>query len=126
MMNADDLYRRGREAMEAGALEDAIELFRQSVAEWPHFKTLELLGECLLRLERPREAIIPLAAATALNQQGHAPTLLARAFLELGTYGDALEQAEEALRRVPGDRLALELRRAARQHLEAAREHLEA
>jgi tetratricopeptide (TPR) repeat protein len=72
MMNADDLYHSGREAMEAGTLEDAIRLFRQSVAEWPHFKTLELLGECLLRLERPREAIIPLAAATALNQQGHA------------------------------------------------------
>jgi tetratricopeptide (TPR) repeat protein len=118
-MNADDLYRSGREAMEAGALDEAVRLFQQSIAEWPHFKTLELLGECLLRLERPREAIVPLAAASALNQGGHAPTLLARAFLELGTYGDALNQAEEALRRIPGDPQALELRKAARQHIEA-------
>jgi tetratricopeptide (TPR) repeat protein len=117
-MNADDLYRRGREAMEVGAFEDAIRLFRQSIAEWPHFKTLELLGECLLRLNQPREAIVPLAAATALNLQGHAPTLLARAFLELGTYRDAFDQAEEALRRAPGNEQALEVRQAARQHLE--------
>lgn len=104
--------------MEAGVLEVAVERFRESVAEWPHFKTLELLGECLLRLERPRDAIVPLAAATALNPQGRAPALLARAFLELGTYRDAFDQAEEALRRAPDNKLALEVRRAARQHLE--------
>jgi tetratricopeptide (TPR) repeat protein len=117
-MNADDLYHQGREAMEAGALEEAIERFRLSVAEWPHFKTLELLGECLLRLEQPREAIVPLAAATALNPQGRAPALLARAFLALGSYRDAFDQAEEALRRAPGNRQALEVRQVARQHLE--------
>jgi tetratricopeptide (TPR) repeat protein len=118
-MNADDLYREGRQAMEAGGLEDAIGLFRQSIAEWPHFKTLELLGECLLRLDQSREAIVPLAAATALNQQAHAPALLARAFLELGTYRDAFDQAEEALRRDPGNKEALQVRQTARQHLEA-------
>jgi tetratricopeptide (TPR) repeat protein len=117
-MNADDLYHKGRLAMEAGDLQDAISSFRQSIAEWPHFKTLELLGECLLRLNQPREAIVPLAAATALNRQAHAPALLARAFLELGTYGDARDQAEEALRRDPGNKQAIEVRRAARQHLE--------
>jgi tetratricopeptide (TPR) repeat protein len=117
-MNADDLYHVGRQAMEAGALEDAISFFCRSVAEWPHFKTLELLGECLLRLNRLREAIVPLAAATALNPQAHAPALLARAFLELGTYRDAFDQAEEALRRDPGNKQALQVRQAARQHLE--------
>jgi len=105
--------------MEAGALEDAVARFRESVAEWPHFKTLELLGECLLRLERPREAIVPLAAATALNRQGRAPALLAQAFLVMGTYRDAFDQAEEALRRAPTSKLALEIRQAARRHLEA-------
>jgi tetratricopeptide (TPR) repeat protein len=118
-MNADDLYREGRQAMEAGALEDAIGLLRQSIVEWPHFKTLELLGECLLRLDQSREAIVPLAAATALNRQTHAPALLARAFLELGTYRDAFDQAEEALRRDPANKEALKIRQTARQHLEA-------
>lgn len=117
-MNADDFYHQGRQAMEAGNLEDAVRLFRQGAAEWPHFKTLELLGECLLRLHQPREAIVPLAAATALHRQAHAPTLLARAFLELRTYRDAFDQAEEALRRDPGNRQAVEVRQAARQHLE--------
>jgi predicted Zn-dependent protease len=117
-MNADDLYHQGRLAMEAGNLEDAISSFRRSIAEWPHFKTLELLGECLLRLHQPREAIVPLAAATALNRQARAPALLAQAFLELGTYGDAREQAEEALRRDPGNQQAIEVRQAARQHIE--------
>jgi tetratricopeptide (TPR) repeat protein len=118
-MNADDLYHRGRVAMEAGSLEEAVAQFRESISEWPHFKTLELLGECLLRLERPREAIVPLAAATALNRQGRAPALLAQAFLELGTYRDALDQAEEALRRAPSNKLAIGIRQAARRHLEA-------
>jgi predicted Zn-dependent protease len=117
-MNADDLYHKGRLAMEAGELQDAISAFHRSIAEWPHFKTLELLAECLLRLNQPREAIVPLAAATALNPQARAPALLARAFLELGTYGDASDQAEEALRRDPANKQALEVRRAARQHLE--------
>jgi tetratricopeptide (TPR) repeat protein len=118
-MNADDFYHQGRQAMEACKIEDAIRLLRQSIAEWPHFKTLELLGECLLRLEQPRDAIVPLAAATALHRQAHAPTLLARAFLALGTYRDAFDQAEEALRRDPGNKEALEVRQIARQHLEA-------
>src|SRR5918994_2439310 len=108
-MNADDLYHEGRLAMEAGDLQDAISSFCRSVAEWPHFKTLELLGECLLRLNRLREAIVPLAAATALNRQARAPMLLARAFLELGTYRDAFDQAEEALRRGPDSKEGVEI-----------------
>jgi tetratricopeptide (TPR) repeat protein len=120
--NADDLYHRGREAMETGMLDEAAELFRRSIAEWPHFKTLELLGECLLRLDRPREAIVPLAAAATLNAPGRIPRiLLARTFLELGDYPDALEQAEEALRRAPGNEDALAVRQTARRHLEGER-----
>ena len=117
-MNADDLYHRGRTAMDSGALDEAVERFRESVDAGPHFKTLELLGECLLRLKRPREAIVPLAAATALNRQGRAPALLARAFHELGNHRDAAKFAEEALVRAPGSREALDVREAARRHLE--------
>jgi hypothetical protein len=46
---ASRLYGRGRAQMDAGALEEAVALFRESVALEPHFKTLELLGECLDR-----------------------------------------------------------------------------
>jgi tetratricopeptide (TPR) repeat protein len=118
-MNADDLYHRGRAAMEAGALEEAVALFQESIREWPHVKTLELEGECLLRLGRTREALVPLAAATALHPAARPPALLAQAFLALGHYGEAREFAEEALRRDPHHLLALEVRDVARHHLGA-------
>jgi tetratricopeptide (TPR) repeat protein len=117
-MNADDLYHRGRLAMERGALEEAVALFQESIREWPHVKTLELEGECLLRLGRPREAVVPLATATALHPASRPPALLAQAFLALGHHKDAIEVGEEALRRAPGDRMALEVRDAARGNLE--------
>jgi tetratricopeptide (TPR) repeat protein len=116
-MNADDLYHLGRVAMEAGRLDEAVALFQESIAEWPHVKTLELEGECLLKLGWAREAIVPLAAATALHASAHAPGLLAHAFLALGHYHEALDFAEEALRRAPADPLALEARLTARSHL---------
>jgi tetratricopeptide (TPR) repeat protein len=118
-MNADDLYHLGRMAMDRGALEEAVALFRESILEWPHVKTLELEGESLVRLGRPREAIVPLAAATALNPSARPPAMLAQAFLALGHYSEATEFAEEALRRAPDDPLALEVRDAARRHLGA-------
>jgi tetratricopeptide (TPR) repeat protein len=118
-MNADDLYHRGRAAMDAGALEEAVGLFQESIREWPHVKTLELEGECLLRLGRTREALVPLAAATALHPAARPPALLAQALLALGHYGEASEFAEEALRRTPDQPLALEVREAARHHLGA-------
>jgi tetratricopeptide (TPR) repeat protein len=119
-MNADDLYRLGREAMEAGSLEAAVVLFDESIAVWPHFKTLELLGECLLRLGRLREAVVPLAAATALHVEARAPALLAQAYLQLGQFPEAKHFAEEALRRAPDNNpQALEIRAAARRHLES-------
>lgn len=118
-MNADDLYHLGRVAMESGALEEAVALFRESILEWPHVKTLELEGECLLRLGQPLDAVVPLAAATALHPAARPPALLAQAFLALGHYGEAVQFAEEALRRAPGDPVALEVRDAARRSLES-------
>lgn len=116
-LNADDLYHHGSVAMERGALVDAIVLFRASIALWPHFKTLELLGECLLRLDQPREAIVPLAAATALHPSSRPPALLAQAYLALGQYPAAVHFADEALARTPDEGLALEVGRVARKHL---------
>ena len=116
-MDDSELYRQARDRMDAGDLAGAIDLFAASVAAHPHFKALELWGECLLRLGRPREAVVPLAAATALNRQPRAPALLAEAFLALGDHARAVDFADQTLARAPGNRAALEVRRAALPHL---------
>lgn len=99
--------------MAAGALEEAIALFWQSIEREPHFKALELLGECLGRAGRLREAIVPLAAATTLNRQARAPALLAEVFGQLGAWAEARELADLALGRDPQNRLAAQVRSAA-------------
>lgn len=99
MSDSYDLYQRARQAMDNNKLEEAIELFQHSIMIEPHFKSLELLGECLIRLKRYREAIVPLAAATILNKGVRAPTLLAKVFLNLKDYSKAREVAELALTR---------------------------
>lgn len=92
--------------MASGQLEDAVVSFRESAAVYPHFKCLELLGECLLKLDRPLEAIVPLAAAARLNRQVRAPALLALAFLRIGEAERAAEVAEEVCAQAPGNRVA--------------------
>lgn len=106
-----ELYQAGRDAMEHGELERAIELFRRSAAVYPHFKALELWGECHLRREEWTAAIVPLAAAATLNPQPRAPALLARALQRAGDPRRAREAARLALSRSPTNRLALEILR---------------
>jgi tetratricopeptide (TPR) repeat protein len=65
---AHELYLRGRELMDARNFEDAIAILDRSASLEPHFKTPESLGECYLLLGRLREAVVPLAAATSLNE----------------------------------------------------------
>jgi len=103
------LYEEARSRMAAGDMTKAISLFQQSVSLYPHFKSLELLGECLLELERFSEAVVPLAAATALNRQVRAPGLLAQAFLRLGDRSKAREFAKLALSREPNFHMAKEV-----------------
>jgi len=103
--------------MDRGALEEAVALFERSVSANPHFKALELLGECLVRLGRPREAVVPLAAATTLNKGVRAPALLAQVFLETGEFQQADDLAELALSRHSGNRLALQVKTMAEPHL---------
>ena len=69
----------------------------------------ELLGECFLLLGRPQQAIVPLAAATTLNPQVRAPSLLAQAFLECGQYQRAVEMATAVLAKAPTNRIALDI-----------------
>jgi tetratricopeptide (TPR) repeat protein len=112
MDRSNELYNLGRTLMEAGDIAGAAVQFEESIRVWPHFKTLELLGECFIKLSRLQEAIVPLAASTALNRGPRAPSLLAEAFLELGELHDASEAAELALQRDPNNRRALAVRRA--------------
>ena len=110
-MASSELYIEARQMMDEGKLEEAVKLFQQSISDYPHFKSLELLGECFIRLNRLSEAIVALAAATTLNKGVRAPSLLAEAFLKLKEYPQAREMAEIALSRDPNNRLAREVRK---------------
>jgi tetratricopeptide (TPR) repeat protein len=103
---AQNLYQAGRVHMAAGAFEEAVQAFTDCIAIYPHFKALELVGECLLVLGKPTQAVVPLAAATALNDQVRAPSLLSQALLAIGDYERAAKVAATVLARSPGNRVA--------------------
>jgi len=63
-------------------------------------------GRCLLALGRPIQAVVPLAAASALNDQVRAPSLLSQSFLAIGDYERAGKWAATVLARSPGNRVA--------------------
>jgi tetratricopeptide (TPR) repeat protein len=103
------LYDRGKELMRAARYDAAVDVLVESIAASPHFKTLELLGECYIHLGMIDHAIVPLAAATTLNRGVRAPSLLARAFLDLGDRQQARTMARLALERDPNNRIAREI-----------------
>ena len=108
-------YQAGRTKLDAGDLDGAISLLEESVAANPHFKTLELLGEAFVRAGRPLRAIVPLAAATTLNDQVRAPSLLAEALQATGDVIDAHRIALLALKRDPHNRKARSVHDATRE-----------
>jgi hypothetical protein len=94
--------------MRADDFRGAIDRFEKSLAAGVHFKTLELPGECYLKVGRESCAIIALAAATALNRGVRAPSILA----DLLSRSDnsyhrelAVEVCKTALVRDPTNRL---------------------
>lgn len=101
-----DLYRKARELMDNNRFEEAVSLFEKSLILDPHFKTLELLGECYIRLDLLKKAIVPLAAAVTLNSGVRAASLLANLFLKLKHYNAARDMAEIALSRDSENRIA--------------------
>jgi tetratricopeptide (TPR) repeat protein len=109
-MTGQELYYKGREAMEAGDLRQAISSFRESAELEPHFKTFELLGECFLKSNQPLQAIAPLQSATAMNTSVRAVSLLGEAFYLVGRHTEAEQCANEALRRDANNRKAQEIR----------------
>jgi tetratricopeptide (TPR) repeat protein len=106
-----DKYLEGRSAMDQADLSRAIELFEESVRLSPHFKTLELLGECRLKNHQPSEAILPLAAAVGLGTNAfRAMYLLAKAYSDVGNKESALKYADRALQINPDFKNARELK----------------
>ena len=116
-MDISATYQVARKLMDEGKSEEAIVLFKQNVEIEPHFKDLELMGECLIRLGRLTEAIVPLAAATTLNKGVRAPRLLAELYLQMGNMHEAKEIAEIALSRAPNNRKSLEIHAIANQSI---------
>lgn len=111
-LDSTELYGKARELMEQARYEDAIAVFRESINQYPHFKSLELLGECLIHLGRHSEAVVPLAASTCLNNGVRAPSLLAEVFLILGDYDRASQIADVALSRNKDNRKAQMVKKA--------------
>lgn len=109
-------YQIGREFMDSGCYEDAIERFNASLGASVHYKTLQLIGECLLHLGRSKDAIVPLAASVGLNSHFRQKILLAEAMLQIGKPREAMGYAQAALDEAPGNRMALD---ASRRALEA-------
>ncbi len=107
--NAKQLYDRGRIAMQDDFHEEAISLFQHSATLKPHFKTLELLGECLLKIGRNTEAIIPLAASATLNTGVRSLTLLAEALFLSKDVMKAKEVVNAALKKDENNRRAKKL-----------------
>jgi tetratricopeptide (TPR) repeat protein len=98
---AQELYRQGRDAMERNAYDVAVAAFAESARLEPHFKTLELLGECYIHLGQSQKAVVPLAAATTLNDHVRAPALLSDVLAQLGDTYNARRICELALGRDP-------------------------
>ena len=97
-----DLYDVGRQHMDHGHISEAIECFRRSGATDPHYKTFELLGECLLSESRPAEAILYLSAAAGLGSRSfRAYFLLAKALSQTEHKDWAIAKLDQALQLNP-------------------------
>jgi tetratricopeptide (TPR) repeat protein len=79
------LYQQGRQAMSANDLQAATRLLEKSAQLSPHFKTFELLGECLLKSGQSQEASVWLRKAVEIgNKPYRALYLLGRALNDSG------------------------------------------
>jgi tetratricopeptide (TPR) repeat protein len=105
-------YEAGRAKLESGDPGGAVADLERSAEAYPHFKTLELLGQAWLRLGKPERAVVPLAAATTLNPQAKAPSLLAEALAAIGDEILAHRVAMLALERDSRNKIAQAVKQA--------------
>lgn len=97
-----ELVRDGRAA-------EALEPIAQLAAREPMAPTLQLQGECFLALDRPEEAVTPLAAAVGLSDHSEAAGLLASTLMKLNRLEEARLIAQRILHRDPRNRAALSI-----------------
>ena len=108
--NATELHDLGRQALDAGDLQLCVEYMRAAAALEPHYKTMELLGEALLRLGNLDDSVLWLAAAAGLSpKQVRSRFLLAQVLESREQIGDARIQLREALRVNPQYKSASEM-----------------
>jgi tetratricopeptide (TPR) repeat protein len=92
------LYVQGRAAMEKGDMVQAVELLKRSAELYPHFKTYESIGECLLAQDDFNEAVLYLSASSGLGSKPfRALYLLARALIGTGEPDQARQKLLRAL-----------------------------
>jgi tetratricopeptide (TPR) repeat protein len=92
-------YLKARNEMDAGNLDAAILLFRESMADAAHAKTAELLAECLFRTGRFDDAVKTAELATQLGLAARAASPGAQWRYETGDIAAAKSYLAEALRR---------------------------
>lgn len=104
---ASRLFQEARDALGRGQVDSAAAKLRESAERAPHFKTYELLGECLLTQGHLEEAALFLSAGAGLgNRQGRPRYLLARALLQLDEPVLAAEKLREVIEMQPEYRAA--------------------
>ena len=95
--------------MRVGEAVEVLPRIVQLAKEQPTALVLQLLGECYLKLARPLEAVVPLAAATGLADNAEPATLLATTLMQVGRSKEALLIAQRVLRRDSRNREALRI-----------------
>lgn len=100
MNRLSELVRDGRAA-------EALAGIAELAAREPMMATLQLLGECYLALDRPTEAVTPLAAAVGLSDHADPASLLASTLMKLNRMEEARLIAQRILHRDPRNRGAL-------------------
>ena len=96
------LYELGNKEFRTGNIAEVIKFFEESIGLFPHFKTLERLGDCYAAVDRYADAMVALAAATTLNRGVRVPFLLMELQLKLDDLHSAKKLAKIILERSPG------------------------
>lgn len=92
------LYHEARELLRKGDREAAIRALRDSLQASPHFKTAEVLGECLLEAGALSESLLYLSASVGLGRnQSRGLFLMAKAYVEAGDESAAYVKLSQAL-----------------------------
>lgn len=92
------LYQQGRDFMEKGDFVRALENLKKSAELFPHFKTYECIGICLLEQKNYSEAVTYLSASAGLGRkQSKSYFLLAKALVEIKQIDWAREKLDQAL-----------------------------